>query len=234
MIVTWSLSQPSRSFPLWNFILLMNYLYPHKLKGRMSGIRGLRNVIRKFLLVWFLPLGFDKVNFRREGLMNINVSKDEVPNSGWIDRLDRRITSWMSAQGLRFLRLSLGIIFLWFGFLKFFPSASPAQDLATDTIRILTFNVIPSNVILPGLATWECLIGLGLISGWCLRATLFLLFAQMLGTFLPLIFFPSVTFTGFPYAPTLEGQYIIKNLVLVSAGLAIGATVRGPKRMGSK
>ena len=77
------------------------------------------------------------------------------------------------------------------------------------------------------LATWECLIGLGLIFGKFLRAKLALLLLQMLGTFLPLVLFPQETFTIFPIAPTLEGQYIIKNVVLVSAGIVVGATVRG-------
>ena len=77
------------------------------------------------------------------------------------------------------------------------------------------------------MAVWETLIGIGLLSGKYLRITLLLLFTQMIGTMTPLILFPTEAFTRFPYAPTLEGQYIIKNLVLISAGLAVGATVRG-------
>lgn len=68
---------------------------------------------------------------------------------------------------------------------------------------------------------------MGLLFGAYLRATLFLLWLQMLGTITPLFLFPAECFTKFPYAPTLEGQYIIKNVVLISAGLVIGATVRG-------
>jgi hypothetical protein len=77
------------------------------------------------------------------------------------------------------------------------------------------------------LATWECLIGLGLIFGKFLRITLLLLLLQMVGTFLPLVLFPDETWSRFPYAPSLEGQYIIKNIVLLSAGMIVGATVRG-------
>ena len=77
------------------------------------------------------------------------------------------------------------------------------------------------------LATLECAIGLGLISGRFMRLTLLLLAFQMVGAASPLFLFPAEVFTRFPYAPTLEGQYIIKNVVLVSAGLVIGATVRG-------
>ena len=77
-----------------------------------------------------------------------------------------------------------------------------------------------------GDATWEVLIGIGLLTGRFLRITLLLLWVQMLGTMLPLVF-SSQTFSSFPFVPTLEGQYIIKNLVLVSAAIVVGATVRG-------
>jgi hypothetical protein len=70
-------------------------------------------------------------------------------------------------------------------------------------------------------------VGLGLISGKFMRLTLLLLAFQMIGAASPLLLFPGAVFMQFPYAPTLEGQYIIKNLVLVSAGVVIGATVRG-------
>ncbi len=147
--------------------------------------------------------------------------------TNWIIRTDVNLTRWMAHYGVVLLRVSLGIVFFWFGALKFFPGLSPAQDLATRTISLLTFGLMPPQVSLPILATWECLIGLGLITGVWMRATLLLLFLQMLGTLTPLFFFPNETFTRLPYAPTLEGQYIIKNLVLVSAALVIGATVRG-------
>jgi uncharacterized membrane protein YphA (DoxX/SURF4 family) len=125
------------------------------------------------------------------------------------------------------LRVSLGIVFLWFGALKFFPNLSPAEALATRTIEVLTFGLVQPSLSLPILAAWECLIGLGLITGKFLRATILLLLLQMLGTVTPLFLFPGEAFSQFPVAPTLEGQYIIKNMVLVSAALIIGATVRG-------
>lgn len=142
-------------------------------------------------------------------------------------KIDERITGWMARNGVFLLRISLGIIFFWFGVLKFFPNLSPAQELATRTIETLSFGVVKPALSLPLLAAWECLIGLGLLSGRFLRATILLLLVQMLGTITPLFLFPTEAFTQFPIAPTLEGQYIIKNLVLVSAALIIGATVRG-------
>jgi hypothetical protein len=111
--------------------------------------------------------------------------------------------------------------------LKFFPGLSPAQDLATRTIGALTFGLVPGSFSVPLLAALETSIGVGLLTGRFLRVTLFLLLLQMAGTVTPLLLFPHETFTEIPYAPTLEGQYILKNVVLVSAAIAIGATVRG-------
>lgn len=144
-----------------------------------------------------------------------------------IDAIDVKITGWMARHGIAFTRIALGVVFFWFGVIKFVPEWSPATGLATRTITLLTFGVIPPAVALNILAAWETLIGLGLICGVFLRVTLLLLFLQMPGTLLPLVFFPNETFVAFPHSPTLEGQYIIKNLVLVCAAIVVGATVRG-------
>jgi uncharacterized membrane protein YphA (DoxX/SURF4 family) len=141
--------------------------------------------------------------------------------------VDVRITAWLARHGITILRVGLGIVFLWFGLLKFVPGASAAEDLAGRTIEILTFGLIAPSVSLVLLACWESVIGLGLVTGRQLRATLLLLVLQMLGTLTPLVLFPAETFTRLPYAPTLEGQYILKNVVLIGAGLVIGATARG-------
>lgn len=145
----------------------------------------------------------------------------------WFDRIDRRITETMAEHGLRLLRLALGVVFFWFGVLKFFPGASPAEALAGKTIETLTFGAIPEGAALMILAVWESAIGIGLFVGRWMRAVLLLLFVQMLGTITPLFLFPSETWATFPIAPTLEGQYIIKNIVIVSAAIVLGATVRG-------
>ena len=133
----------------------------------------------------------------------------------------------MADHGLTLLRLALGVVFFWFGVLKFFPGASPAEALAGRTIEVLTFGAIPQDVALRILAVWEVAIGIGLFIGRWMRAVLLLLFVQMLGTITPLFLFPAETFTVWPIAPTLEGQYIIKNVVIVSAAIVLGATVRG-------
>ena len=145
------------------------------------------------------------------------------------ENVDRHITGWMAKNGITLLRVSVGIVFFWFGVLKFVPGLSPADELATRTISALTFGIVPPEISRPVLATWECLIGLGLITGLFMRATLLLLFVQMLGTITPLALFPHETWSVFPIAPTLEGQYILKNMVLITAAIVIGATVRGGK-----
>lgn len=143
-----------------------------------------------------------------------------------LDAADVRITGWMARHGVRLTRIALGVVFTWFGALKFFPDLSPAADLASRTIERLTFGQIPASVGLPVLAAWELLIGVGLLFGRYLRFVLLLLFLQMAGTLLPLFLFPEETFLAFPYAPTLEGQYILKNVVLVAGAIVIGSTVR--------
>lgn len=143
------------------------------------------------------------------------------------ETLDRAITNHLARWGVSAVRIGLGIVFLWFGALKFAPGLSPAQELATRTIDRLTLGLVEPSVSLPVLAAWESLIGIGLLSGRLLRPTLFLLAVQLLGTAAPLVLFPSETFEVFPVVPTLEGQYIIKNIVLIGAAMVVGATVRG-------
>lgn len=140
-------------------------------------------------------------------------------------RTDQKLRSWMKQYGIFSLRISLGIIFLWFGLLKYFPNMSPAEDLAQQTFEILTFGLIPQDLAIKVLATWECAIGLGLLVGKYMRVVLLLLALQMVGAMSPIFLFPEKVFVHIPWAPTLEGQYIIKNLVLISAAIVLGSTV---------
>ncbi len=136
------------------------------------------------------------------------------------DQIDRSIAGWMRRYGHFLLRMSLGIIFIWFGILK--PlGISPAAELAKRTVYWL-----PPDLFVPILGWWEVAIGVGLLFRPLIRAALFLLFLQMPGTMLPLVLLPDVCFTHFPYGLTLAGQYIIKNLILISAGIVVGGTVR--------
>ncbi|MDP2360091.1 MAG: hypothetical protein Q8O14_04985 [bacterium] len=87
------------------------------------------------------------------------------------DRLDQRITAWMAEHGLALLCVSVGFIFFWFGLLRFFAGLSPAQELATRTISLLSFSLVPPAVAIIVLAAWETAIGLGLVFRIQLRAT---------------------------------------------------------------
>ncbi len=126
----------------------------------------------------------------------------------------------MRRHGLFILRMGLGIVFIWFGLLK--PlGVSPAEDLIRRTVYFL-----PPDLFLPILGWWEVAIGVGLLYRPLNRIAIFLLFLQMPGTLLPLVLLPEVCFTQVPWGLTLEGQYIIKNAVLIGAALVVGGTVR--------
>ena len=144
-------------------------------------------------------------------------------------RIEQRSVEWMAANGITLLRISLGVILFWFGALKFIPAGSPAAALAAATIGKLTFGLLDGRAALLLLAVWETAVGIALVAGICLRAAIGLLLLQMAGTLTPLALFPSLTFTSFPLAPTMEGQYILKNLVLISAAIVVGASMRGGK-----
>lgn len=136
------------------------------------------------------------------------------------ERIDRAIAQWMQRWGLLLLRISLAVIFIWFGALKPFR-ISPADELIEKTVYWFD-----PNVFIPILGIWEVLIGVCLLLRPLIRVALFLLLLQMPGTFLPLVLLPETCFTHAPWAPTMEGQYIIKNLVLISAAIVVGSTVR--------
>ena len=135
----------------------------------------------------------------------------------------------MEKIGIPLMRVSIGIIFFWFGALKFFDGMSPAQTLAIETINLMTFGLFTEKVIIYGLASLEVLIGIGMLFNLFIKQTIILLFLQMAGTFMPVFLFPGGVFNIFPYSLTLEGQYIVKNLVVISGAIIIGGKL--PKKM---
>ncbi len=136
-----------------------------------------------------------------------------------LQRLDQKLIDFSSSVSIAAVRLTLGLTFFWFGLLKVFGE-SPANDLITKTIY--WFN---PDVFIPILGIWEAVIGLFFVIKPMIRAGLLLLALQMPGTFLPLVLLPEVCFSSFPFALTLEGQYIVKNLVLISAALVVGGSL---------
>lgn len=119
------------------------------------------------------------------------------------------------------IRIFLGVNFLWFGMLKFFPGVSPAETLATMTINVLTFGLIAPTVSMKLLALWEVLVGLGFLSGRFIPFFVRIFMIHMVLTFTPLFLFPELCFTHPPFALTIVGQYIIKNLVFIASGILI-------------
>ncbi|MER7705805.1 DoxX family protein [Kitasatospora sp. NPDC097605] len=125
------------------------------------------------------------------------------------------------------LRISVGVLYLWFGLPKFFPGASPAEDLATRCMSLMTFDAVPPDVSRFLLALMEVGIGLGLVTGVLLRVVLAVFFVHMTGVFATLVLLPNDVWThGVPPVPTLEGQYILKNIVLVVACLTVATRER--------
>lgn len=142
-----------------------------------------------------------------------------------LDRIDRSVSGFMRQWGITALRTSLAMIFIWFGILK--PlGLSPAADLVQATVRWLPVLSAKSWLVLIG--WWEVVIGITFLFEKTVRVAIALLFLQMIGTFMPLVLLPEVTFQRghIPYAPTMEGQYILKNLLIISAALVVGGNTR--------
>ena len=142
-----------------------------------------------------------------------------------INRLDRRIVRFMQRWGTTALQISLAVIFIWFGLLKPF-GLSPAEPVVLATVRWMPLFTPATWLAVIG--WWEVVIGVTFLFHKTIRLAVALLALQMVGTFLPLVILPQVTFQPgrIPYAPTMEGQYIIKNLLILSAALVLGGTVR--------
>ena len=136
-----------------------------------------------------------------------------------LDIIDRFIIRFMDVVGIPFLRVGVGVVFIWFGALK--PlGLSPAEELLAATVYWWT-----PELVVPAIGYWEVLIGIAFLIPSMTRVAIFLLAPQMAGTFLPLVLLPEVVWTSFPLGLTLEGQYIIKNLVVIGAALVIGSRV---------
>lgn len=119
------------------------------------------------------------------------------------------------------VKISIGIIYLWFGTLKFFPELSPAEGLATETIRELTFGIIPAYISIILLALLEVGIGICFLLNIQPKKVAVVAVGHLVCTFAPLFFFKAISFNGYPIFLTLVGQYIVKNLIIIAALLSI-------------
>lgn len=140
-------------------------------------------------------------------------------------RVDPSVIAVLKRIGLPLLRICMGIVFVWFGALKIFD-VTPVAELVASTVYWLD-----AGWVVPALGVAEVAVGLGLLTGRGLRVVLALFAAQMLGTFLVLVVQPDVAFVrGNPLLLTTEGEFVVKNLVLLSAGLVVGSSLRPADR----
>jgi uncharacterized membrane protein YphA (DoxX/SURF4 family) len=149
------------------------------------------------------------------------------PMHARIQRVDARITGWLAHNSIPLLRVSLGMVFLGFGVPKFFPNLSPAEEIATRTMDRLTLGLVPNDVGIVLVAVIETAIGLSLITGLHLHLGMALLGMAMIGVLSPLVLFPEDLFSRRHNATTLEGQYVVKDIVLLAGGLVVKASRGG-------
>lgn len=147
------------------------------------------------------------------------MENDHVAFHERLKRLDRSIARWFDRYGHRLHRLSLGLLFVWFGLLK------PLGHETTTSLLAHTIYWGSPETMVDVLGWWEVLIGLFLLFRPFVRAAIFLLFIRIPGTLLAFVLLPEVCFIELPFVPTPEGQYLIKDLVLFFAAMAIGGTI---------
>lgn len=147
-----------------------------------------------------------------------------------VDAWEAAIHRWLMRYSITALRISLGAVLLGFGVLKYFPGVSPAENLVLATMHLLTFGLLPAvvsnSVAMVLVATLECTVGLLLITGRWLRLTLALLAVQLGGILSPTVLLTGRIFAGPHHMPTLEGQYVLKDVILLTAAMVIATTVR--------
>jgi uncharacterized membrane protein YphA (DoxX/SURF4 family) len=142
-------------------------------------------------------------------------------------RVDAVLHRFLRAHSIDILRVVVGLVILAFGVLKFFPGVSPAEELTKMTTDKLSFGLVPDHVAIVIVAALETIIGLLLVTGRFVRLAVYLLFGQLIGVLAPLVLFTARLFAGPHNAPTIEGQYVIKDLILVAAGFVVASTLPG-------
>ncbi|GGT08838.1 hypothetical protein GCM10010156_77220 [Planobispora rosea] len=134
------------------------------------------------------------------------------------------LASWLTRHSIDVLRVSLGLVFVAFGTLKFFPGVSPAEELSVATLEALSLGTVSGYPAQLVIACMEVFIGLTLVTGKLLKTGLTVMAGALAGFFAPYVLF----FTDlFPGAPTLEAQYIFKDIVLAAAAMVIAARALG-------
>lgn len=138
-----------------------------------------------------------------------------------------RLTALLSGHSITWLRISLGLVIAGFGALKFFPGASPAEALVVPTTEALTFGLVSGQAAMVGTALLEVFIGLTLLSGIALRLGLVAMAGWLLGIMSPVVILAGELFPQ--GLPTLEAQYVLKDVILAAAGAVVAARTLGAR-----
>jgi uncharacterized membrane protein YphA (DoxX/SURF4 family) len=155
-------------------------------------------------------------------------SRTRLASASALARIDQQVTVWLARHSVSLVRISLGVVFLLFGVLKFVPGASPAEDMATRVMSDMTLGLIPDWLCLVLVAAMESTIGLSLVTGRYLKVGLSLLGMAIVGIMAPLVLFPQDLLTN-ELTPTIEGQYVFKDIVLAAAALPVFLRERGAR-----
>ena len=139
---------------------------------------------------------------------------------------DAAVHRFLVARSLQVLRVAVGLVFVYFGFLKLVPGWSPAEELVAATLDRLSFGALPGRAAVVATGVVECVLGVFLLGGWRRRATIYVLGLELAGILAPLVVLPGRLFDG-PLAPTIEGQYVVKDVILVAAGMVLATTIGG-------
>lgn len=131
-------------------------------------------------------------------------------------KIDRRFLAFVETHSLRLLRYALIVVFVWFGLLTA-TGVSETAGLVADV-----FWFVPRKSFLILLGGWEVAVGVALLSRRTLRLAGVLLAAHATVVMLPLVLYPGETFSYFPYGPSFEGVYIIKDFVLLAGTMTVG------------
>lgn len=148
------------------------------------------------------------------------------------DRVDRRVTDWMTEHGPMVVRASLGLVFVWFGALKLL-GVSPVEGLSKEMLYWFSpelFVWLEPGWVVPIFGAFEVAIGALLLGAIALRVTLAIFWLHLLGTFSVLVIRPDLAYRqGNPLLLTELGEFVVKNVVLIAAGIVVGSTVRSER-----
>ena len=142
-----------------------------------------------------------------------------------LTRIDTAAHHFLVRRSLLLLRWAVGLIFVFFGALKLVPGLSPAEGLVMEAIQAMTFGLVPGRAGVAFTGALEVALGVLLMTGRLRRLTIYVLGLELVGILAPLVLLPTRLFEG--VVPTLEGQYVMKDIILFAGGMVLAATIRG-------